>query len=247
MILCVAGKNRITLDFARCVQCEPKLKPGGYICSDCRCHAIQFFEWKSPSNSNTSSPQQARLDDDLEFTDSQEIRNSSFKQLSDVATTLGKSPVQSKTKLNMEQRQALAMKQMKKIIPAVAEQVSVAYKTPKEDPMIAKQTADDYEILIKEIKSKFEESDSFMERKQLITLLPISWTRETIMFEMNCSSFLAKESIRLRQEVGIFPKLKTKSGQKLIEKDVATVVNFYEENSRTRYTYIYVTSRTKKM
>lgn len=104
---------------------------------------------------------------------------------------------------------------MNKIVPALAEQVSVAYKIPKEEFIITKQTADDYETLIVDIKSKFEKSNNFIERKQLLTLLPISWNRERIMLELNCSVYLAREAIRLRQEIGILPKLNAKdSGRK---------------------------------
>lgn len=51
---------------------------------------------------------------------------------------------------------------------------------------------------------------------------------------MQCSDFLAKEAISLRNEVGILPKIKSKlSGKRLSDSDLSTIIQFYEENSKT--------------
>lgn len=136
--------------------------------------------------------------------------------------------------MSSEQRNVVASKQLKKIVPALAEKVALAYKVSTEDFNDIKQLSEDYEDLITEIKSCFIESKSFIERKQLLTLLPKSWNRSKIMKEMSCSEFLDKEAIRLRNDGNILPKLKSKdSGKKLSEVDVSTIIKFYEENSKT--------------
>jgi hypothetical protein len=173
-----------------------------------------------------------------EFVDSQEIRNSTFQQLDQVAAFLDKSPLISATKrLSSEQRNVVASKQLKKIVPALAEKVALAYKVSTEDFDDIKQISEDYEEdydLITEIKSCFIYSKSVIERKQLLTLLPKSWNRSKIIKEMSCSKFLAKEAIRLRNDGNILPKFKSKdSGKKLSEVDVSTIIKFYEENSKT--------------
>ena len=57
---------------------------------------------------------------DSDFTDSQEIRNTSFQELCQVAAALSKSPLISNKRLNSDQRQEIAKKQLKKIVPALA-------------------------------------------------------------------------------------------------------------------------------
>ena len=123
---------------------------------------------------------------------------------------------------------------MEKNRPAVAKRVAVAYKVSEEDFVQSKQQSDDYDDLIFQIKSSFDASESFTERKQLLTLLPKSWSRQKMVEEMNCSDFLAKEAMRLRNEVGILPNLQPKqSHKKLQELDVATIIKFNEDNSKT--------------
>ncbi|KAK4024075.1 hypothetical protein OUZ56_009465 [Daphnia magna] len=76
--------SKISLEFARACNCDPKLKPGSYICVDCRKHATNSNKAKSFQN-NFSSPEKGQSDNDVamgdsedEFTPSQEIRDSSF-------------------------------------------------------------------------------------------------------------------------------------------------------------------------
>ena len=76
---------------------------------------------------------------------------------------------------------------MEKNRPAVAKRVAVAYKVSEEDFVQSKQQSDDYDDLIFQIKSSFDASESFTERKQLLTLLPKSWSRQKMVEEMNCS------------------------------------------------------------
>ncbi|KAK4024051.1 hypothetical protein OUZ56_009441 [Daphnia magna] len=189
---------------------------------------------QTPIKLSQSDNDVAMGDSEDELTPSQEIINSSFQQLDQIAAVLGKSPLFSNKRLSSEQRQVVASKQIKKIVPALAEKVSVAYKVPIEDVVSTKEQSDDYDELISEIKSSFEASQSLIERKQLLTLLPKSWNRQKIVKEMQCSDFLAKEAIRLRNEVGILPKLKSKlSGKRLSDSDLSTIIQFYEENSKT--------------
>lgn len=125
------------------------------------------------------------VDSQDEFTDSQEVRNSPFQQLDQIAAALGKSPLFSNKRLSSEQRNVVANKQLKKIVPALAEKVAVAYKVQINDFNKIKQQSDDYDELIVEIKASFKISQSFIERKQLFTLLPKSWNRLKVMESMS--------------------------------------------------------------
>ena len=182
------GTNkRISLEFARLTVCEPKLKPGSYLCVECKTHATNFHkakffqnEFRSPENSDQEPEAIGMMvESNDEFVDSQEIRNSTFNQLDQVAAFLDKSPLISATKrLSSEQRNVVASKQLKKIVPALAEKVALAYKVSTEDFNDIKQLSEDYEDLITEIKSCFIVSKSLIERKQLLILLLKSWNYE---------------------------------------------------------------------
>ena len=109
--------NKVILEFARNVDCEPKLKPGSFICIDCKKYASSLEVLSSQDFSSQSDTETAMGDaHDSDFTDSQEIRNASFQELDQVAAALGKSPLFSNKRLSSEQRQEIARKQLKKIV-----------------------------------------------------------------------------------------------------------------------------------
>ena len=69
--------------FARIVDCEPKLKPGSFICIGCRQHATSLqVLLSSQQDFNSESDTKTTIGDahDSDFTDSQEIRNASFQE-----------------------------------------------------------------------------------------------------------------------------------------------------------------------
>lgn len=118
-----------------------------------------------------------------------------------------------------------------KIVDSVATELSSALNITLLNE--SGQNSEDYSKLLKELKTKFNASTSFTERKQLLTLAPSSWPRSRVAEEFQCSEYIVRESRSIYSKFGILPKVtKKKSGNKISEENKFIVASFYEESSR---------------
>ena len=118
-----------------------------------------------------------------------------------------------------------------KIVDSVATELSSALNITLLNE--SGQNSEDYSKLLKELKTKFNASTSFTERKQLLTLAPSSWPRSRVAEEFQCSENIVRESRSINSKFGILPKVtKKKSDNKISEENKLIVASFYEESSR---------------
>jgi len=168
------------------------------------------------------------------FVDPNVARQFASTTVNSLFTSLGLSPAatSSAAKLSTERRSAFATSKLREMAAAVSDRLSSSLGAPVGVP-IQQQQCEDCLSLTDELIKKFKESTSFSERKRLLTLLPESLSIDHITKTFNCSTYLVKESRKLRQEIGILPDLlKKKAGNKIFLDVEQMVIAFYEENAR---------------
>jgi hypothetical protein len=109
------------------------------------------------------------------------------------------------TKLSKDRRSTLATNKIVKVNEALAYQLSTSLEVDI-DP--STHHCQDCNRLVQELVNKFKESTSFLERKRLLTLVPESFKIKDIMNKFNCTSYLVRESSKLKLNYGILPTVK---------------------------------------
>ena len=167
----------------------------------------------------------------VEFGLSEQKVDESFEKVNILCAALSLSPLQKKAKLNFEKKKDMGNRKLGKIFDSVATELSSALNITLLNE--SGQNSEDYSKLLKELKTKFNASTSFTERKQLLTLAPSSWPRSRVAEEFQCSGYIVRESRSIYSKFGILPKVtKKKSGNKISEENKLIVASFYEESSR---------------
>ena len=94
---------------------------------------------------------------------------------------------------------------------------------------------DEYSVLIEQSKQKFQKSEEFSEKIQILSLLPTSWSIKRISTEFGASEYLVRKTKMLVEKYGILPKVERKScTSRLPEETIRTVVEFYENDESSR-------------
>lgn len=166
------------------------------------------------------------------FIDVNVARTSSACAVNQLCDSLGLSPAitSNRVKQNKDRLALIANDKLAKVNQAVASHLSTSFGVHVEPSSNSCQNCDG---LIERLLEKFTESQSFLERKKLLTVVPDSYTIEETMRKFNCSKYLVVESRKLKETLGIMPELsKRKSGKEISPEVKALVVEFYEENAR---------------
>jgi hypothetical protein len=181
------------------------------------------IEWQRQQENTAESPW---------FVDPSTIRHSAASAVNDICGALGLSPLlaSNATKLSKDRRSTVATNKIVKVNEALAYQLSTSLEVDI-DP--STHHCQDCNRLVQELVNKFKESTSFLERKRLLTLVPESFKIKDIMNKFNCTSYLVRESSKLKLNYGILPTVKkNKAGNEISPEDKTFVVSFYEENAK---------------
>ena len=211
----------------------PKLIPGNYLCPSCRQHVAKEKKRITEEREELLTSEQA-VSGSPGFSDSNTSRTSSANAVNQLCNSLGLSPAitSSAIKLSKDRRLSSATNKLVKVSEAVASHLSTSLGVPIE-PIVVKPPCQNCECLIEKLLAKFKESQSFVERKQLLTFVPESYTIEDTMRAFNCSKYLVVESRKLKERVGILPMVsKKKSGKEISAEIKALLIEFYQENAR---------------
>lgn len=83
---------------------------------------------------------------------------------------------------------------------------------------------------MKQLKEKYENEKGRLRKIQILTLAPVSWSREKVMNYFRASEREAREAIHIRTKDGIRALLR-KTGRPMGEDVKLSVKKFYEDDS----------------
>jgi hypothetical protein len=96
---------------------------------------------------------------------------------------------------------------------------------------------EDFSSLFEEIRMKLQNTSSTKEKKQLLTLVPESWTfGDIISFfgERHVNQRMIIEALKLKTEKGILAIADERAGRRLSDQDICTVQGFYLSDEYSR-------------
>ena len=97
--------------------------------------------------------------------------------------------------------------------------------------------SEDYFVLFQDIRSRLQNATSNQEKKQLLTLVPKSWTFEeffSFFGEKHVSKRLIMDAFNLKDDKGILALPDKKSGRRLSDDEILCVQNFYLSDDYSR-------------
>ena len=95
------------------------------------------------------------------------------------------------------------------------------------------RNSDDLEYLVQKIKEKNLNCKTRTKKIKVLTISPVSWSREKIAKEFGVTEYMAKVAIQLRQKSGILAQPTVKKGRPLPQETVEAVKSFYLDDSNS--------------
>lgn len=199
------------------------LIPGQKLCKDCWRKAKAMQEQSESSSCSDSI--------------SEDCNDSSIVVLDSSLAACGVSPFKSKGK-TQRQKETHAQKK----VSQAAKNLETAFSTSGINLASTSKTTNsetpsdesDLDQMMMELKQKFLESNSYSEKIQLLTLKPQSWTIQQTVNYFETTTYLVKQSIKLKKEEGILsvPKRNIRPG--VDEETLKKVADFYEDAEYSR-------------
>jgi hypothetical protein len=139
-------------------------------------------------------------------------------------------------RLNADQRNEGAKKIILEVETGLIRAFNVAYGTTckEKDTNQLERMAEDYNNLLRQLKIRFQQCNSFAEKRQLLTLAPSSWSYQQTAEYFECSIKLVRDAKELKGSEGVLPPLQPSTGRPISDFLRNKVVDFYlnDENSR---------------
>ncbi|KAL5468830.1 hypothetical protein EMCRGX_G029952 [Ephydatia muelleri] len=192
---------------------EVTLVPGNKLCTLCRksvCHDPSEQE-DAGHEDNTYSEGEGIVDDGGDITD----------QLSALLVNIGESPID-KRKIGHGKR--YSEDKMRSI------EGSIRKKLKLEPSKVEAE----FNEMIHSLKQKFDTSEKFSEKIQILTILPQSWTTRRMEAEFGASYHMAQLSKRLVESDGVMATPNPRQGKALPDAIKQLVVQFYQQDSISR-------------
>ncbi|XP_049511079.1 uncharacterized protein LOC125939741 [Dermacentor silvarum] len=122
------------------------------------------------------------------------------EDLNETLAAIGVSPL--KRKRGRKARQTYARKEVKRLQKstekAVYSHLGLQQPSTSAEPQSDEFSIDDYITLMKQLKEKYDNARGRLRKIQILTLAPISWSREKVVNYFGASEREAREAIRIR-------------------------------------------------
>lgn len=98
-----------------------------------------------------------------------------------------------------------------------------------------KAKAEQFDVFIAKLKTKFQCASTKNEKYQILTLLPMEWSARKIEAEFGCSFYLANSCKKLQEQKGALSVPNSRLPSNILQKSTKeAVVNFYLEDDISR-------------
>ena len=211
------------------------LIPGKKLCRECWMYTKNILDGYNSPSEDASMQELSLSEDARESSESSSAENYSTL-LDDSLAACKVSPFKSTRK---SKRQKLFHGSQK--IEKVTKKFEKAFSTKGVDiaiyctPSITRSTDEkDFDQLMFELKTKFQQTTSLNEKIQILTLKPKSWTIEQTVKFFNATTYQVRTAMTLKKNEGVLSKPK-RSVRKGIDQDsINNVISFYLDDEFSR-------------
>lgn len=216
------------------------LIPGERLCQKCKrmCYtapeatsSVGGAQESSP-NSDPSDPEVAAEGIHAAHSDPSDP-DVAGEDVNETLAAIGVSPV--RRKRGRKSRELYARKKVKRLQKSTEKQV-YSYLGLQQPSTSAGNFSDefptqDYITLMEQLKEKYASEEGRQKKIQILTLAPMSWSREKIMTYFGASERQAREAMRVRTKDGVLATPSRKAGRPISEKAKSSIRQFYEDDS----------------
>ena len=122
---------------------------------------------------------------------------------------------------------------IKKKVKLLNESLNASERDELQISMLKSSSLD---FIVEQLKQKFCNEINILQKKKLLTLVPVHWTIQETLNEFKTTQYMVKQARALRDVKGVLGERSTdiKNPKKLTTKVVNQIVNFYEDDSNSR-------------
>lgn len=219
------------------------IKPGQKLCIKCRILCTDMTERACSKRALLDSPQKSCVDSTESVTEL--TRNEDRTCLNTSLTNLGCTPIKlhslsshskrSYMKRKMSQMKGSMKVKMSSVIGLEEQEVQCLSSTDSEqdEAEALQKKASDMDDIVESINRKIPEVSN-QHKVQLLTIVPLSWSRNEVAQTFGVSEYLVREAQKLRKEVGICSMRAPYKGKLLNEFTISLITAFYQDDEYSR-------------
>ena len=212
---------------------EIRLIPGKKVCRKCFTRLQKLPDGSSSSVSETDSTSTIASTGEGTST----ATDLSAMELSSSLSQIGQSPVKLHS-VSRKKRSQYGKRKLSSINREISKRLAVALDVPEEEVTYEKsveQKVQDFDGLMEKVKAKINEVGTTRSEKiQLLTIVPESRSRKSIMEYFEVTKYMAKASQSLVASNRIFSKPPPRKGKALSSEIKNIIIDFYKDNENTR-------------